>query len=253
MPDEGSSLPARYAFPVGNDDNANPPLRRTASGLNNAVYDQLKVRLMEGTYAAGERLSAEALRTEFGISKQPVMEALRRLASDGLVDVLPQVGSRVMTYALREVGDFYVMFGAFEGSIAGMAAKRRTDDQLTDLDMISSGIDALRKESDPHERSHSYRLLNRRFHHAIHDMAHSQIAADTSRRLWDLSDFLINTTGVPQPLSSALDERHTDHERIREAIHAGESERARHEMEQHIVGTIDVIKAEAQTASDGPS
>jgi len=68
-----------------------------------------------------------------------------------------------------------------------------------------------------------------------------------------LSDFLINTTGVPQPLSSALDERHADHERIRVAIHAGDQEAARREMENHIVGTVDVITAEAHTISSSAS
>src|SRR4029079_8661472 len=78
-------------------------LQRGGSRLNHAVYDQLKERLLEGRYTAGERLSTEALRTEFGVSKQPVMEALRRLAGDGLVEIVPQVGSRVATYSPREV------------------------------------------------------------------------------------------------------------------------------------------------------
>jgi DNA-binding GntR family transcriptional regulator len=131
-------------------------LQRGGSRLNYAVYDQLKERLLEGRYAAGDRLSAEALRTEFGVSKQPVMEAVRRLARDGLIEIVPQA-----------------------------------------LD-----------------RARGYRLLNRRFHHAIHEMSHSRIMADTSRRMWDLSDFLINTSDVPQPFSAALDDRHADHERI---------------------------------------
>ena len=67
--------------------------------------------------------------------------------------------------------------------------------------------------------------------------------AETSRRMWDLSDFLINTAGVPQPLSSALDDRHADHERIRDALHAGDHEAARDEMERHIVATAAVIRA----------
>ncbi|MEV5302622.1 GntR family transcriptional regulator [Amycolatopsis methanolica] len=227
-----------------------PGRRRAATRLNEAVYEQLKERLMEGRYPAGERLSPEALRVEFGVSKQPVMEALRRLAADGMLDIRAQIGSEVKAYSMREVADFYVMFGGFEGTIAGMAAQRRTDDQLVELDVISARVDALRAERDPAARAHGYRVLNRRFHDAIHQMAHSQIAADTSRRLWDLSDFLINTTGVPRPLSSALDERHADHESIRAAIHDRDAERARREMEKHIVTTVDVITAEAGAAED---
>ena len=80
-------------------------------------------------------------------------------------------------------------------------------------------------------------------------MAHSRIMAETSRRMWDLSDFLINTTGVPQPMSSALDDRHADHESIRAALHAGDRTAARTEMERHIVGTVAVIHTEANAAT----
>ena len=225
-------------------------LHRGTSRLNHAVYDQLKERLLEGRYAAGERLSTEALRTEFGVSKQPVMEALRRLAGDGLIEILPQVGSRVAEFGPREVADFFVMFGGFEGTIAGIAALRRTDRQLDELDAISVRIATLRSSQDPRERTHVYRVLNRQFHHAIHDMAHSRIMAETSRRMWDLSDFLINTSGVPQPLSSGLDDRHADHERIRAALHARDQDAARAEMEQHIVGTMDLIRAEEEARAD---
>ena len=220
-------------------------LHRGGSRLNEAVYDQLKERLLEGRYAAGERVSAESLRVEFGVSKQPVMEALRRLASDGLMDILPQVGCRVARFDLRQVEDFYLMFGAFEGTIAGIAALRRTEQQLAELDEVSQRIDALRRDADAAARSHGYRIWNRRFHEVIHEMAHSRIMAETSRRMWDLSDFLINTTGVPQPMSSALDERHADHEGIRAALQAGDQATARSEMERHIVGTVVVIHAEA--------
>ena len=227
------------------------PMRidRGSSRLNHAVYDQLKERLLEGRHAAGERLSTEALRIEFGVSKQPVMEALRRLSGDGMIEILPQVGSQVASYELREVEDFFLMFGGFEGTIAGIAAVRRTEEQLADLDAISHRIGLLRAEKDPSTRARGYRVWNRRFHEAIHLMAHSRIMVDTSRKMWDLSDFLINTSGVPQPLSSALDERHDDHEKIRDALHAGDQPRAREEMELHIVGTVAVIDAEAVAAA----
>jgi DNA-binding GntR family transcriptional regulator len=144
------------------------------------------------------------------------------------------------------VRDFFVMFGGFEGTIAGIAALRRTPRQLDELERISDQIGELRSSPDTSDRAHGYRVLNRRFHHAIHDMAHSRIMAETSQRMWDLSDFLINTSDVPQPFSSALDGRHADHERIRTALRAGDQETARTEMEQHIVGTVDVIRREAQ-------
>ena len=223
-------------------------LRRTGGPLNHAVYDMLRERLLEGRYPAGTRLPTDDLRAELGVSKQPVMEALRRLAADGVVQIVPQVGCLVTGYDLHEVEDFYLAFGGFEGSIAGTAALRRTDDQLVELAEISGQIGALRSERDAAVRSRGYRLWNRRFHHAIGAMAQSRVMTETSRRMWDLSDFLINTAGVPQPLSSALDDRHADHERIRAALHAGDHAVARDEMERHIVTTAAVIQCESESA-----
>ena len=86
-----------------NDSVDDPPqhiarLRRGGGRLNHAVYGELRERLLSGRYAAGARLSTEELRTEFGVSKQPVMEALRRLSADGMVEIVPQVGSLVAVH-----------------------------------------------------------------------------------------------------------------------------------------------------------
>jgi DNA-binding GntR family transcriptional regulator len=213
------------------------------------VYEELRERLVSGHYRHGDRISVEVLRGEFSVSKQPVMEALRLLSADGLVQIIPQVGSVVASYPEQEIGDFFDMFAGFEGAIAAAAARRRTDAQLRELDAASQRISVLVADPDPQVRARQYRVLNRDFHRVIHDMAGSRVMAETSRRMWDLSDFLINTAGAPQPLSSATGSRHDEHESIREAIAASDAEKARSLMEFHIRETVDVIRAEASTAA----
>ena len=112
------------------------------------MYDLLRERLLEGHYPAGTRLPTDDLRLELGVSKQPVMEALRRLAADGMIEIVPQVGCLVTGYDLHEIEDFYLGFGGFEGSIAGIAALRRTDEQLAELDDIS-GPDRCTAQPNP--------------------------------------------------------------------------------------------------------
>ncbi|WP_020105916.1 GntR family transcriptional regulator [Nocardia sp. 348MFTsu5.1] len=217
-------------------------VRLTGARLSSALYDTLKSRLLEGRYHSGEKIVVETVRQEFGVSKQPVMDALRRLSSDKLIDIVPQVGIQVVSYSKQEVEDFFTLFGGFEGTIAGVAALRRTDAQLRDLDAVSAHVDGLIVATDPVVRAHGYRLENREFHAVIHRMAHSRIMAETSQRMWDLSDFLINTAGVANPLSNALADRQHDHRAITDAIRDGDQQRAREEMERHIVGTIRVIR-----------
>jgi DNA-binding GntR family transcriptional regulator len=212
------------------------------------IYDLVKERLLEGGYQAGERLSVETLKVEYGVSKQPIMEALRRLASDGLVEIIPQVGCRVPVYEGQDVGDFFAVFGGMEGAVAGVAALRFTPVQLDQLAVVNAEIGLLTSEPDPSARAHGYRVLNRRFHALVHEMAHSPVVAEISRRMWDMSDLLINTSGIPQPLASAVPGRYDDHERIIAALRGHDSDGARREMETHIVGTVAVIHTEARSA-----
>jgi DNA-binding GntR family transcriptional regulator len=224
----------------GATDGPRPALSDRSGGrLAGHVYEEIKEGLLEGRYEAGERLQVEALRRDFGVSKQPVMDALRRLSGDGLVEIIPQVGCRVVTHDEQEIADFFAMFGGFEGTIAAAAATRRTDEQLAELETVSVHIGELCRSPDPAVRAHDYRILNRQYHAVIHSMAHSRIMAETTRRMWDLSDFLINTTG-PRPLAEALDGRHEEHERIRKALERRDAAAARQEMEAHIVGTVGV-------------
>jgi DNA-binding GntR family transcriptional regulator len=210
------------------------------------VYDQLKERLLDGVNAAGERLQMEALRNEFGVSKQPIMEAMRRLAADGLVEIIPQVGCRVPVYGPTDVIDFFAIFGGMEGAVAGVAANRYTDSQLAELVRVNAEIDALSSDGDAQSRAHGYRMLNRQFHGLVHEMAHSAVVAEISRRMWDMSDLLINTSGIRQPLASAIHERHDDHERIISALRRHDAAQARAEMEKHIIDTVAIIHLEAQ-------
>lgn len=211
---------------------------RSSMRLGSLIYDQLKQRLLEGTYAAGERLSVEALRAEFEVSKQPVMDALRRLAGERLVDIIPQVGIQVSTYSQREVKDFFRLFAGVESTITEIAALRRSESQLVELTRVEARVANLRTETDPTERARLYRILNRQFHSVIHTMAGSEIMMDMAQRMFDLSDFLINTSGIPAPLTTAIDERHSDHEEILESLLNRDAEGARRQMERHILDTV---------------
>ena len=205
--------------------------------LGELAHQEIKDRLLDGVYAAGQKLSVEELSSELEVSKQPVMEALRLLSADGLVTIIPQVGCRVAAYDDQEVKDFFALFASMEGAVAGLAASRRTDAQLRALDEISARIGVLVDEEDPARRAHAYRVRNREFHAQIHAMADSAIIVDLSQRMWDRSDFLINTTDLAYPLHSVA-KRHHDHENIRRALHARDGELARRTMEEHILGNI---------------
>ncbi|MGV0771885.1 GntR family transcriptional regulator [Mycobacterium syngnathidarum] len=231
------------------EENASATARLSGARLSAVLYSTLKTRLLEGVYAAGDRIVVEQVRQEFQVSKQPVMDALRRLATDRLVAIIPQSGVEVVRYSHREIADFFLLFSDFEGTIAAVAASRRTDRQLDLLRRSLTDVDHLLDSTDPAVRARGYRIHNREFHAAIHAMSHSRIMEETSQRMWDLSDFLINTAGINNPLSSALPQRQCDHEAIAAAIRDRDEAQAREAMRQHIIGTVAIIDGERRSES----
>src|SRR5882757_4022476 len=175
LPDPRLRATSRYISPVvsegrSGDLTVGHSRRRARSTmrLGELAHQEIKDRLLDGVYAAGQKLSVEELSSELEVSKQPVMEALRLLSADGLVTIIPQVGCRVAAYDDQEVKDFFALFASMEGAVAGLAASRRTDAQLRALDEISARIGVLVDEEDPARRAHAYRVRNREFHAQIH-------------------------------------------------------------------------------------
>jgi len=187
-----------------------------------------------------EPIAVEAVKTELGVSKQPVMEALRRLSADGLVEIRPQVGCRVPTYTSEEVADFFMIFAGVDSEATAIAARRATAEQLAELVAINDEIGALRDSSDASERLHGYRMLNRQFHGVILTMTHSTMVDRTVSRLWDMSDMLINSTGISHTMADELSARHADHEEMIAAIRRGDPRAARRHARTHILRNASV-------------
>lgn len=217
-------------------------------------YESIRERLLDGQFGAGQRLSVERLVAELEVSKQPIMEALRRLGSDGLVVIRPQVGCEVANFTDREVGDFFRLFGAAEGVVGMLAAQRRTPEQLDQLSEVASMTYNLHESDDERLRARRFRLSNRRFHAVIHEMAGSDMTASFSRRMWDVSDLIINTFTSRRVLSESLEQREQEHSRIVDALREGDVQAVRQEVEEHVIETarlLGVLLQESPQAGTG--
>lgn len=82
--------------------------------LEDEAYERLRAALRSGAFAPGERLSAEALSKELGVSRMPVVQALRRLASEGFVTMDAHKPVRVADPAAAEIRERYLVIMALE-------------------------------------------------------------------------------------------------------------------------------------------
>ncbi len=202
------------------------------SALGQRAYDHIKLRLLEGDLEPEDKLSVVALTTDLGCSRAPVMEALKRLESEGFVEIIPQVGCKVVSPAARDVTDFFVLFSKVEGTIAKFASERRTRDDLATFRTVCIHIDEMVMAAGmPAAHDPNYRRLNLLFHTHIHKMARSPLASGIAAGLWDRSDFYIKMAFGSLYFSSRVKR---SHRAIRKAIINGDSDVAEQEVGMHL-------------------
>ena len=200
------------------------------------IYEFLVDRLVGARYAFGQAILVKELAAETGVSRQPIMTALSRLAADGFVRIVPQVGCQVVSPTPAEIGDFFLMFQRMEGLLAELAAVRRTDEQLQELKRLQRRIVQLEDEGEALGREYS--TLNRSFHQLLHVMARSPLLDARQRANFNMSDFFINhSIGFDRLQPGSAQE----HDAIINAVERRSADRARAVMEVHIGSVGDAV------------
>jgi DNA-binding GntR family transcriptional regulator len=207
-----------------------------------AVYRTILDYFLAGRYRFGDSILVKALSGEIGVSRQPVMAALNRLAVEGFVTITAQVGCQLVAPSAVEIADFYLLFSRYEGLMAELAAGRRTAREVRAMRLANTAISMIAADGD--DAGRDYRELNRAFHTAIHEASHSPKLMERSQSAWTMSDFLITQTyGFTPHLKDAV----TEHNLIISAIEARDAARARSAAEQHILSVATLVASGMKT------
>jgi DNA-binding GntR family transcriptional regulator len=86
--------------------------------------------IIEGTLEAGSRIHESNLGRELGVSRTPLREALKFLASEGLVELVPTRGALVRRFSAKEVQDSLIVLGNLEALAGRLACERATDAEV---------------------------------------------------------------------------------------------------------------------------
>lgn len=101
--------------------------------LGQRVYTTLRDNILSMRLAPGTILRKGALCEQLGVSRSPVAEALGRLSTDGLVDIVPQSATRVSRFFIPDLREENFLREAIEVAAVGKVAAERSEDQLTRL------------------------------------------------------------------------------------------------------------------------
>lgn len=204
--------------------------------LTEQAYQTAKQRLLDGVYKAGSRISVEDMVAELGISRQPVMDALKRLSAEGYLEIIPQVGVRVVVPARQDVRDFFRVLAATESVCAALAAERTDRAGSEKLTAINDNLDQLMQaEIDDEERARRFRVLNRDFHRQISALAQSDLLTPLTSNMWDHSDFFVNSVLETRVVIGRMPAIRQEFAQICQAIAAKDPDRAHQAMEAHVL------------------
>ena len=103
------------------------------SALRDRVVTELRRRIADGAYAQGERLTEDRLADDFGVSRNPVREALRVVETEGFIVVVPHRGAVVAALDDRAIRDLFAVRERLEPLAAGLAAERATPSDVAAL------------------------------------------------------------------------------------------------------------------------
>jgi DNA-binding GntR family transcriptional regulator len=101
--------------------------------LRDQVLAELRQRIVNGDYPPGQRLTEDRLAADFGVSRNPVREALRIVQAEGLVTMTPRRGAVVSNPDETTIADLFTVRASLETVAARLAAERATPDDVSGL------------------------------------------------------------------------------------------------------------------------
>ena len=131
-----------------------------------AAYEAVRQMILSGQAEAGSRLGEAELAEALGLSRTPVREALQRLGADGLVEVLPHRGARVVRWTAADLDEIFELRALLEPYAAARAARLGPDPAV--LDDLRDRCAAMERAAANGDLG-TVAQLNSRFHAAVID------------------------------------------------------------------------------------
>jgi DNA-binding GntR family transcriptional regulator len=211
--------------------------------LSERVKDRILQWILEGELAPGSRIVETRVARELGTSQAPVREALRDLATLGFVEMQPYRGSRVRQPSREELTEAIEVRAELEALAGRLAAVRKTEQCLQDLEEILAEM----KDAADRGDAHDHALKNTEFHARIMKAAGNS----TLERLWSMLEPFGRTYVTTMMPGADLHQIGQRHRRIIDAIRDGDPERAAGTSRQHAAEAAEMITTMQHAEPDG--
>jgi DNA-binding GntR family transcriptional regulator len=211
--------------------------------LHEEVVDLVRTMILEGQLRPGRRIAEPDLCRRFNVSRTPLREALKVLASEGLVELQPNRGAQVTEIRPDETAEHFEVLEALEAKVGELVAARMTDAEIDEVRELQA---ELAKHHDAGRRA-QYFALNQRVHAKLVAAARNKSLAAThlqySRKIARVR-YAANFSRL------RWDQSLEEHVQIVEALIARDGERLAQLMREHLRRTAHSVLA-AMEEADG--
>jgi DNA-binding GntR family transcriptional regulator len=191
-----------------------------SGSLVDIVSDAIRQRILDNVWAPGHQALESALALELGVSRTPVREALIRLAHEGLVEVIPRHGMRVLPVSTSDMREIYEILASLESTAAELVARARpAAAELAHLETASRDMEHALADDD----LDAWAAADERFHRRLVEMCGNPKLTAIVFNYWDRAHRarMVTLRLRPLPVNSTR-----EHRAIVGAIRKGDSQRA---------------------------
>ncbi len=205
-------------------------------GLTDQVAARLRTQLIEGRIAPGAKLNERVLAEQMRVSRTPLREAIKLLAVEGLVDLLPNRGAVAVQLSEADIVHSFEVLAGLEALSGRFAAQRITDEELSELRALHYEMLAAYARRD---LSNYYRL-NALIHAAINAAARNPVLASTYARInARVQSLRFRTNQNEAKWKRAV----AQHEQMVEALAARDADALGNVLVQHLHDKLDTVLA----------
>ena len=197
------------------------------ASLVDAAYQQIRQRILDNVWPPGHRALEQEVALALGMSRTPVREALMRLRNEGLVEVIPRHGLRVLPVSPTDMREIYQILTALECMAAELLARRQPSDaELKPLVDANKAMDRALKADD----LDAWAAADERFHAHFIELAGNRQLQATVLNYWDRAHRarMFTLRLRPKPVNSTR-----EHMQIVERLRAGDAEGAAQVLRAH--------------------
>ena len=206
--------------------------------LHDALVAGIREMVVAGALRPGDKVPEQELCQRFGVSRTPLREALKVLAAEGMLQLLPRRGAIVARVSPEEIDELFPVMGALEALAGELVCRRASAAEIAELQAIHDRMMAAYAAGD----EPTYLDANRRFHETLVAFAGNATLQTTYMQI------LLRTRAfrfVARKSAENWRAAVSDHRQIMEALSARSAARLSRLLRRHVMGVTVKIARDA--------